>query len=168
MLESVALGYRAECAVARGLKRLLRARPFFYVVNSVPLQRGDIDHIVVGPTGIFVIETKGYRGVIRLTDGGITVNGVHPDGDPLKQVRRGAAYIRSCLRRGGLTIPWVQAVLCLPYAQLDRPQCADDILVTRREHLGYLIRHWHGRPLSDRDASQVFAVLQAHAEASAA
>ncbi len=168
MLETVTLGYRAECAVARGLKRLLRARPFFYLVNSVPLHRGDIDHIVVGPTGVFIIETKGYRGTVQLTETGLTVNGYYPDRDPLKQTRRAAAYVRSCLRRGGMAIPWVQAVLCLPYARLDRPQCAGDILVTRREHLGYLIRHWLGRPLSDQDASRVFTLLQGYAERSAA
>jgi len=168
MLERVALGCRAERSVAGALERLLRARPYFHLLHSVPLDRGDIDHIVVGPTGVFVIETKGYRGLVRVTDAGLTVNGLCPDRDPLRQTRRGAAYVRSRLRRNGLVIPWVQAVLCLPYAELERPQCVGGILVTRREHLGYFIRHWHGRPLRDADASRVFALLQHCAEASAA
>jgi hypothetical protein len=32
--------------------------------------RGNIDHIVVGPTGVFVIDAKLYRGVIRVRDRG--------------------------------------------------------------------------------------------------
>ena len=165
---SIAPECRAERAVARGLENWLRRRPSFHLLNGTPLDDGGADNIVVGPTGIFVIETRDYRGVVELTSAGLTVDGVAPADDPLRQARRGAAHVRSRLRQGGLTTTCVQAVLCVPYAQLGRPQCVGDILVTRREHLGYLIRHWYGRPLREADAARVFAVLQQSAAASAA
>ena len=36
----------------------------YFVFNDVnlPKSQGNIDHVVVGPNGIFVIETKNYRG----------------------------------------------------------------------------------------------------------
>ncbi|MFH0859569.1 MAG: nuclease-related domain-containing protein [Candidatus Altiarchaeota archaeon] len=39
----------------------------YYLINSVvvPPNRGDTDHIVLGPTGIFVLETKALSGVVE-------------------------------------------------------------------------------------------------------
>ena len=39
----------------------------FYLINDVTLpgHRGNIDHVLVGPCGVVVIETKNYRGVIK-------------------------------------------------------------------------------------------------------
>ncbi|MDT8287646.1 MAG: NERD domain-containing protein, partial [Elusimicrobiales bacterium] len=61
-------GARAELAVIEQLKRLpegyvvlndvrLRARRF-HRYNGVPLQSAQIDHLVISPAGLFVIETK--------------------------------------------------------------------------------------------------------------
>jgi hypothetical protein len=54
------LGYFGECAVAEYLDAL--KRDGYYVFHDVPGQSGDrkfnIDHVVVGPTGLFAIETK--------------------------------------------------------------------------------------------------------------
>ena len=36
----------------------------FYVINDISTPTGNLDHVVVGPTGIFVIETKNWRGVV--------------------------------------------------------------------------------------------------------
>ncbi|HET9781254.1 MAG TPA: nuclease-related domain-containing protein, partial [Candidatus Dormibacteraeota bacterium] len=38
--------------------------------RRVPGTRGNIDHIVVSPAGVFVIDAKLYRGVIRVRDRG--------------------------------------------------------------------------------------------------
>jgi len=39
----------------------------YYLINDIVLERpyGNIDHILLGPNGIFVIETKNYKGTIR-------------------------------------------------------------------------------------------------------
>ncbi len=168
VLDRVQRGVRAEQSVARSLRRLLRARPYFYVVNAVPLGRGDIDHIVVGPTGVFVIETKGYSGKITIEDGTLARNGFYPDRDPLRQARRAVATVRERLQRSGFRLQHIQPVVCLPYAHLDRPQCVRGVLVTRREDLGYLLRHWQGQELNETQAAGVFVVLQRHAVPSAA
>ena len=168
MLEWVVRGVRAEQSVARALRRLLRARPYFYVVNALPLGRGDIDHIVVGPTGVFAIETKGYTGKITIADGALARNGFHPDRDPLRQARRAAVTVCERLQRDGFLVRRVQPVLCLPYADLDRPQRVRGVLVTRREHLGYLLRHWEGQELDEARAARMFIVLQRHAQPFAA
>jgi hypothetical protein len=54
------LGYFGECAVAEYLDGLKQNG--YYVFHDVPGQDGEskfnIDHVVVGPTGLFAIETK--------------------------------------------------------------------------------------------------------------
>lgn len=48
----------------------------FHVINDLPIGRGNLDHVVVGPTGVYVIETKNWRGVIRAdSNGELTWNG---------------------------------------------------------------------------------------------
>lgn len=58
------VGENAEQLVAAGLSVLGR-RGHYYVFNGLqdrsPRGRGDIDHLVIGPPGIFVVETKGAR-----------------------------------------------------------------------------------------------------------
>src|SRR5262245_3742083 len=104
-------GSRAEQSVARALRRLLRARPYFYVINDLHLRRGDIDHIIIGPTGVFVVETIGFTGPVSLDGGMLTLNGSVPDRDPLRQARRVAAAVQSLLRMSGLKIRRVQPVV---------------------------------------------------------
>jgi hypothetical protein len=38
----------------------------YYLINDIMLQQpyGNIDHILLGPNGIFIIETKNYNGII--------------------------------------------------------------------------------------------------------
>jgi hypothetical protein len=36
----------------------------FYVTNNLSTPFGDLDHVVVGPTGVFVLDTNNWRGVV--------------------------------------------------------------------------------------------------------
>lgn len=60
-------GDEGEKIVASHLNTLPRD---YFVYNDVQLpgKGGNIDHIVIGPTGIFVIETKNYSGTYRIKD----------------------------------------------------------------------------------------------------
>ena len=62
----------------------------------------NIDHVVVGPPGVFVIETK-FRsgsGLIEFRNGqGIFVGGREEEHDPLKQARGNARTVRDLIRQ---------------------------------------------------------------------
>jgi hypothetical protein len=47
----------------------------------------NIDHIVVGPSGIFIVETKNWSSDISLDKGHILYDGQKPDTPPLQQAR---------------------------------------------------------------------------------
>jgi hypothetical protein len=68
----------AQLTTARGLARLRRRTPRWRVLHSVPIgTRGrDIDHVLIGPPGVVVINTKHHRGGRLILDGDtVTVNG---------------------------------------------------------------------------------------------
>lgn len=52
----------------------------FYVINGVAAEYGDLDHVVVGPTGVFVLDSKNWRGVVSSDGNGeLLLNGQATD-----------------------------------------------------------------------------------------
>jgi len=79
----------------------------YYLINGIvlPGSRGDIDHIVIGPNGIFVIEAKNYSGEIfcigdkwerQKTGRKGTVYDIKI-GSPSNQVKRNAKMLKDLL-----------------------------------------------------------------------
>jgi hypothetical protein len=58
------MGALGECQVAAELVHLSND---FTVFNNVNTQRGNLDHVAIGPTGLFAIETKNWSGLIEPT-----------------------------------------------------------------------------------------------------
>jgi len=80
-------GARGEERVAALLADLPAA---FHVFHDVACFGGGIDHVVVGPTGVFAIETKCWAGVVTFKEGVVLVNGRLPSRPPLAQARASA------------------------------------------------------------------------------
>ena len=52
----------------------------FCVINGVAAEYGDLDHVVVGPTGVFVFDSKNWRGVVSSDGNGeLLLNGQPTD-----------------------------------------------------------------------------------------
>ena len=110
-------GVRAEVAVARRLDGLQALG--CQVFHEVPVRDFDIDHVIVGPSAVFAVETKARR------KGGGAVAEVAYDGTrlafphwaetrPLEQARQQAAWLAEHLgQQLGHPVP-VIGVLCLP------------------------------------------------------
>lgn len=63
---------RAWTAGARGEEKLAKALDGFTVLHDrrVPGTRGNIDHVVVAPAGVFVVDAKRYEGRIEIRNHG--------------------------------------------------------------------------------------------------
>jgi hypothetical protein len=63
---------RAWAVGARGEEKLAKALEGFSVLHDrrVPGTRGNIDHIVVAPAGVFVVDAKAYEGKIEIRNHG--------------------------------------------------------------------------------------------------
>jgi len=86
---------------------------------------GDIDHVVVGPTGAFVIETKSCRGDISLDNlGRLVVNNAdHPRKNYRRQAIQEAWQVKDFLAEHGAEGIFVQPLLALPRAHVPDGLC---------------------------------------------
>lgn len=105
-------GERGERVVAEQLEEL-RTRGF-RCFHDIVGNGFNIDHVVVGPPGVFVMETK-YRsgsGEIEFRNGeGIFVAGREEERDPLKQARGAARAVHDLIQRdAGITV-WVKPLV---------------------------------------------------------
>lgn len=71
----------------------------YHVVHDVVIGRGNIDHVVVGPTGIFTIETKSHRGKLTEEQGQLRLNGRALEKDFLAQAYAEAMAVKAYLKK---------------------------------------------------------------------
>lgn len=66
-------GYEGERVIGELLSEGLSEK--YYVFNDVrfPGRTANIDHIVIGPSGVFVLNTKNWRGTVAWTEDGETL-----------------------------------------------------------------------------------------------
>lgn len=97
-VESYFKGARGEEKVSRILQEL---PDDYHVFNDFLASGVHVDHVVVGPAGVFAIETKCWSGCVTVEDGGIFVSGRLPDRSPLLQVQHECVLVRETLQRRG-------------------------------------------------------------------
>jgi hypothetical protein len=86
-------GATAEADSSRELRRL--QRDGWVIVDDVEFERFNVDHVLVGPGGIFAIETKWTTQPWTVTHGRLAAGRL---GDPARQARAGAEKIATLLR----------------------------------------------------------------------
>ena len=91
-------GARGEEKVA-GILEGLPAH--YHVFNDFDAKGHHIDHVVVGPAGVFSIETKFWSERVSIQDGHVLVGGRLPSRPPLQQTRREAQLVRQELEKSG-------------------------------------------------------------------
>jgi hypothetical protein len=71
-------GARGERATARRLRRLERHGYVVLHDLQVPGSHANVDHLAIGPAGVFVIDSKYYRGALQLGGDGMLWYGHYP------------------------------------------------------------------------------------------
>lgn len=99
-LERFMKGARGEEHVSGILKSLPDA---YHVFNGFVAAGRHVDHVVVGPAGVFAVETKFWRGKVTLDGRHVLFDGQLPDRDPIVQVQKKAAAVRAVLAAKGWT-----------------------------------------------------------------
>ncbi len=152
-------GYNGEIKVAKILKKLKNYR----VINDVPLKnKTNIDHVVLGKNGIFVIETKNVCGRIY-------VNGKNWERikikngkklvvkeNPINQARRNAyllaRYIKS---KTGKNYP-VKAVVVLANSRVKKKiKNSKTPILTIKEINKYIKSYKAKNPISKREIKEI-------------
>jgi hypothetical protein len=195
--EALYAGNRTRRAQLRaglqGQKQLVRVLSVlddnYYLVNNLKLPgRGDdVDHMVVGPNGVFALETKHYSGRIYRRDGQwyqakTSRSGFaqpeRPIRDPARQLKRNVDYLRACIKRTDPALSrrtrlWIEGIVVFshPRASLELAEAERQALpfpILRPAELAERIRgHVPRHSLSRGDVSRLvsmFAHLQAPGE----
>jgi len=68
------------------------------VFNGLGFYAGGVDYIIVGSTGVFVVETKNHSGTIILRDGRLCRNGELLNHDFVRQAISEAMYVKGRLQ----------------------------------------------------------------------
>ena len=142
-------GARGEEMVAGELAHL---PPTWTIFNGLLLPDGrDIDHVAIGPQGVFVIETKHWSGEVSVEHGAILANGRTLQRSPIAQVRRASAAVAEALAVADPPAAALHGVLCFAGPQFaDGAVRADEVLVC--SHLGLVAALTLGPTLLDAAA----------------
>jgi hypothetical protein len=130
-------GFEGEKQVTKVLSSTLSDD--YFLINDVQLaagKRSNIDHIVLGPTGIFVLETKNHSGKIVCYADSWTGIGQNP----FTQARVNASRVSRVIKASEIfksKPPWIQAVVVFANkkVELDRRKAPSKVEVLKIDEL---------------------------------
>lgn len=157
-------GARGEEGVARVLGFLPAT---FQVFHGVVLARRgltggqpDIDHVVVGPSGVFAVETKNWSGRITLEQDEIRYDGRRPTRSPLEQILTAAQQLEQELTAACGTAVTVQPILCFASGRIEGGSTGSGgVAVCRRDELHTVLQDSVELPLPADLRQRVSAML---------
>ena len=155
-LAHVIQGAEGEETVARILEPL-GARGY-RIIHDLDTGRGNVDHVVVGPTGVSVIETKAWSRRVYLAPGPTLKCGGIDQRSTLKQVYAEVFEIRRRLERVGMS-GWVDGYVALSRTSLAKgPIDIRGISIVEAQDLPNMIMSGR-RPLSDAEVARATAAI---------
>ena len=163
------LGLACELAVGQELENLIRADAHpYYVFHDVPTDNFTIDHVVITPHGVFVVETRARTKAIGSDGRELAQVFVErerlrfphwQERRPLYKTRQATQWLTQWLEQGcGVSVP-VRGVLVLPGWNIDSSEAADDILVVSGEQLAQQLTELTQGNLSEAVHDQVIFLL---------
>lgn len=162
-IKTLRLGYECELAVGQELDLLMLSG--FRIFHDVPAENFNIDHIVVGPPGVFAVETKG-RSKIASGDGegrkqfrvsysrGVLTFPNGSDTKAIPQATRQAKWVSQWLSQSTGQSVSAKPVVVLPgwYVEIkDKPEVP---VIAAGYIQGYFLGQ-RAQVLSDKEISQI-------------
>ncbi len=135
----------------------------YTVFNGLRLGGGkeNFDHIIVGPAGIFVVETKNWRGSVEFHDGKLYAGGKEPSRPPLKQVKAATAELVAFIDDAGCGDVPMHSVLCFLGTELPEAiMNVNGVVVCKGENLVEVLQEVFDEPISVALRDQVVHELR--------
>ncbi len=91
----------------------------FFVFHDLVGDGFNLDHVVVGPKGVFTVETKTIskpqrgKAVVRYNGEQLSINGFVPDRNPIIQAKAQASWLKELLDEGNVSAP-IKPVVVFP------------------------------------------------------
>ncbi len=160
------LGYEGEIAVGQELNQLMRDG--FYVYHDFFVDKFNIDHIVVGPSGVFAIETKARSKPTskdRKADAKVKYDGKclqfsnATDVESIEQAKRQGEWLSKWLRSAVGEPVRVRPVVALPGWFVERT-ASGGISVINPKNFRSIVKPKNGSNLSDQMISRIVHQLE--------
>ncbi len=119
--EKERLNFRKGAAGEAVVGFILESIPDDYnVLNDLKTDFGNIDHVVIGPTGVYVIDTKNWRGIVTADGNGeLLLNGKPTQKPEVKNSVRTVMRIKEKINVLCNIDSYIQGVLAFPSAYVD-------------------------------------------------
>jgi hypothetical protein len=162
----IQIEYESAAAVGQELNRFMLEG--YHVYHEIPADRFNIDHLVVGRSGIFAVKTGArpkYKPGNDLQAATVEYNGkmlIFPDGDDytiIDQAERQALWLSKWIGNATGEPVAARAIVALP-GWLVKRTSADGISVVNREQFSSLFKHIKPRTLPDHMISRIVHQLE--------
>lgn len=159
------LGYMGELAVAQELNHLMRQGAAVY--HDIPGDGFNIDHVLVGPKGIYAIETKartkpkrdkGKEDAKVVFDGKTLNFPTWKETEPLEQAARQAKWLAKWLSSATGESCDVKGAIALPGWYVERTGRAD-VAVFNPKSTQFLLDGWFNEPMTESKMQRIIHQL---------
>jgi hypothetical protein len=150
-------GADAEVVVAQLLRDLPKE---YHVFHDLVFEGFNIDHVVIGPTGVFIVETKSHGRKVSARGEALLLNGRAFEKPILKQARSEALTLRDRLPRINGKRCSVHPILCFPNAFIEVRGLVKGVTVAGRHFLTRAIIGYRAVALSQPEILQLVDALK--------
>jgi hypothetical protein len=149
-------GAYAEEVVAEGLKNLPEG---YQVFHDIAFTGFNIDHVVIGPGGIFLVETKSHKGKVDAKGDTLLLNGKEPPKNFLNQTWSQTYQLKEFLQTQTAKELSIRPILCFTRAYVRLRQPVKGILVLNYRYLATcLLKQPH--IINSEDIENLSRILQ--------
>jgi hypothetical protein len=107
----------------------------FFIIHDFDSGKGNIDHIIIGPKGIFTVETKSQRGEVTFDGNQLLFNGKPFQKDFLKQAWAECYLVRDLLKKWEISEPKVEPVILFTNAFVKVREKAKGVEIVNLKYL---------------------------------
>lgn len=154
-------GASGEKDIARFLEQLPNT---YTVINDLEFadSYGNIDHLVVGPTGIFAIDVKNWRGTVSADGKGELLHNGRPTEKPnVKNFTRRIMDLKERIHALTKLDRYIQCVFVFPHTQIEAKWGTTSAVhcINADQIEGYITKGQGGRPLFSDDISRILSSI---------
>ena len=154
-------GARGEKRVGAELERLHEEG--FHVFHDWDKGKGNVDHFLVGPQGVFAVETKAWTGEIAAEGNRLKRDGKFvPDNRPVKQAMSNAFAVRKLIRESHGEQPFVVPILCFSKATVSCYAPVGGVEIANLGSLNRVIMHARRRRYSPAQVQEFSRAPEEH------
>lgn len=137
----------------------------YRIIHDLSTPFGNIDHVVIGPTGAYVIDAKNWKGVIGADGNGeLLLNGKPTQKTEIKNLTRRIMSIKEKLNVLSSLDPYIQGVFAFPSAYVEAKWGSTGYVhcVKDEQLYDYIVENKKAKKLSQKEIesiSQAFLAL---------